>query len=56
MRDSESELDKIFQSYNKILSKLNKQGCKTKNNKEITHKDLRQAIEAIKSKVESFIL
>ena len=47
MRDSESELDKIFQSYNKILSKLNKQGCKTKNNKEITHKDLRQAIEVM---------
>ncbi len=47
MRDSESELDKIFQSYNKILSKLNKQGCRTKNNNEITHKDLRQAIEVM---------
>ena len=31
MRDSERELDKIFLSYNKILARLNKQGCKTKN-------------------------
>lgn len=44
MRDSESELDKIFLSYNKILRKLKQQGIKTKNNKEITHKDLRKAI------------
>ena len=47
MRDSERELDKIFLSYNKILAKLNKQGCRTKNNNEITHKDLRQAIEVM---------
>jgi hypothetical protein len=47
MRDSERELDKIFQSYNKILARLNMQGCKTKNNKEITHKDLRQAIDVM---------
>mgnify|MGYP000051882470 CR=1 FL=1 len=45
MRDSERELDKIFQSYNKILAKLNNLGCKTKNGKEITHKDLRYAID-----------
>ena len=45
MRDSETELDKIFQSYNKILMKLNRLGCKTKNGKEITHKDLRYAID-----------
>ena len=45
MRDSERELDKIFLSYNKILARLNKQGCRTKNNNEITHKDLRQAID-----------
>ena len=47
MRDSERELDKIFLSYNKILARLNKQGCRTKNNNEITHKDLRQAIEVM---------
>ena len=47
MRDSERELDKIFLSYNKILAKLNKQGSRTKNNNEITHKDLRQAIEVM---------
>ena len=47
MRDSENELDKIFLSYNKILQKFKVQGIKTKNNKEITHKDLRQAIEVM---------
>lgn len=50
MRDSESELDKIFLSYNKILARLNKQGCKTKNGKEITHKDLRKAILVMQEK------
>lgn len=45
MRDSESELDKIFLSYNKILNKFKQQGIRTKNNKEITHKDLRRAID-----------
>ena len=45
MLDSETELDKIFLSYNKILFRLNKRGCKTKNGKEITHKDLRYAID-----------
>lgn len=44
MQSSESELDKIFLSYNKILKKLNSQGYKTKNGNEITHKDLRYAI------------
>lgn len=44
MQNSESELEKIFLSYNKILNKLNLQGYKTKNGKEITHKDLRYAI------------
>ena len=47
MRDSENELDKIFLSYNKILQKFKVQGIKTKNNKEITHKDLRQAIDVM---------
>ena len=47
MRDSENELDKIFLSYNKILQKFKVQGIKTKNNKEITHKDLRQSIDVM---------
>lgn len=50
MIDSESELDKIFLSYNKILARLNKQGCKTKNGREITHKDLRQAVNEMTKK------
>ena len=50
MCDSERELDKIFLSYNKILARLNKQGCKTKNGKEITHKDLRKAILVMQEK------
>lgn len=50
MRDSERELDKIFLSYNKILARLNKQGYKTKNGKEITHKDLRKAILVMQEK------
>lgn len=40
-------LEKIFLSYNKILLKLKQQGIKTKNNNEITHKDLRQAIDVM---------
>ena len=47
MRDSENELDRIFLSYNKILQKFKVQGIRTKNNKEITHKDLRQAINVM---------
>ena len=50
MRDSESELDKIFLSYNKILKRLKMNGVKTKNGKEITHKDLRYAIEVMLKK------
>ena len=45
MRDSERELDNIFLSYNKILKRLNSRGYKTKNGKEITHKDLRYAVD-----------
>ena len=45
MRDSEIELDNIFLSYNKILTRLNTKGYKTKNGKDITHKDLRYAID-----------
>lgn len=50
MLDSQTELDKIFLSYNKILIKLKIQGIKTKNNKEITHKDLRKAISIMLKK------
>ena len=50
MRDSETELDKIFLSYNKILTRLNIKGYKTKNGKEITHKDLRKAISVMQEK------
>ncbi len=50
MLDSERELDKIFLSYNKILTRLNMRGCKTKNGNEITHKDLRKAILVMQKK------
>lgn len=50
MRDSETELDKIFLSYNKILKRLKINGVKTKNGKEITHKDLRKAILVMQKK------
>ena len=45
--DSQSELDKIFMSYNKILLKFKALNIKTKNGKEITHKDLRKAISVM---------
>lgn len=44
MQDSQSILDNIFLSYNKILTRLNQENKRTKNDKEITHKDLRIAI------------
>ena len=50
MIDSERELERIFLSYNKILKKLKLQGITTKNNKEITHKDLRQAVSIMQRK------
>ena len=46
----QDELDKIFLSYEKILIRLNMQGIKTKNGKEITHKDLRKAIIVMQKK------
>ena len=49
-RDSENELDKIFMSYNKILLKFRKFNVRTKNGKEITHKDLRKAIYVMTKK------
>lgn len=36
-KDSQSELDKIFMSYNKILLKFKALNIKTKSGKEITH-------------------
>lgn len=50
MRDSQTEMDKIFVSYSKILERFKILGLKTKNNKEITHKDLRKAILVMQEK------
>lgn len=50
MRDSQTEMDKIFVSYSKILERFKILGVKTKNNKEITHKDLRKAILVMQEK------
>lgn len=50
MRDSQTEMDKIFVSYSKILQRFKILGVKTKNNKEITHKDLRKAILVMQEK------
>lgn len=47
---NESKLDKIFLSYDKILYRLNIKNIKTKDNKEITHKDLRKAITVMQRK------
>lgn len=49
-RDSQSELDKIFMSYNKILLKFKALNIKTKSGKEITLKDLRKAISVMMKK------
>ena len=48
--DIEKELDKIFLSYNKILERFKIQKIKTKNGKEVTHKDLRYAISIMVKK------
>ena len=50
MRNSQTEMDKIFVSYSKILQRFKILGVKTKNNKEITHKDLRKAILVMQEK------
>ena len=42
--DTEKEFEKICLSYNKILRKLKLQNIKTKNGKDITNMDLKQAI------------
>lgn len=41
---NESKLDEVFLSYDKILYRLNIKNIKTKDNKKITHKDLRKAM------------
>lgn len=48
--DSQTELEKIFMSYDRVLYKLNLIGLKTKGGKEITHKDLRQAATIMNKK------
>ena len=47
---SNDKLDEIFLSYDKILFRLNIQKIKTKTGKEITHKDLRYAIQVMQRK------
>ncbi len=45
--DSQNQLDNIFLSYNKILKRLKINNITTKNNNEITHKDLRLAVSTM---------
>lgn len=47
---SENNLDDIFLSYSKILIRLKLLNIKTRNGKEITHKDLRQAVDIMEKK------
>ncbi len=49
-RSSEQALDSIFLSYNKILKTFKLIGVTTKNGKEITHIDLRKAIDVMLKK------
>lgn len=49
-RDSEQALNSIFLSYDKILIRFKLLGITTKNGKEITHEDLRKAIEVMLKK------
>lgn len=49
-RSSEQALDSIFLSYNKILNRFQLLGVTTKYGKEITHEDLRKAIEVMLKK------
>ena len=48
--DSQQILDSIFLSYNKILIRLHNLGLTTKNGKEISHMDLRKAIDVMVEK------
>lgn len=45
--DSQQILDSIFLSYNKILMRLHNSGSTTKHGKEISHMDLRKAIDVM---------
>lgn len=47
---NESKLDEVFLSYDKILYRLNIKNIRTKDNNEITHKDLRKAITVMQRK------
>ena len=49
-RSSEQALDSIFLSYNKILKRFKLLGVTTKYGKEITHKDLRKAVDVMLKK------
>lgn len=48
--DSQNQLDNIFLSYNKILKRLKANNVTTKNNNEITHKDLRLSVSTMLKK------
>lgn len=50
---NDSELDKVFLPYSKILYKLKLLNIKTKTGNEITHKDLRKAITIMEKKHKS---
>ena len=52
--DSQRQLDNIFLSYNKILSRLKANNITTKGNNEITHKDLRLAVSTMLRKHPTF--
>lgn len=49
-RDSEQALESIFVSYNKILKRIKLLGVTTKCGKEITHEDLRKAVNVMLKK------
>jgi len=49
-KDSEQALNSIFLSYNKILKRLHSLGVTTKHGKEITHMDLRKAVDVMLKK------
>ena len=52
MRIIMDEFDKVFLPYWKVLNKFKALNSKTKNGKEITHKDLRKAIDIIDKKLD----
>ena len=49
-RDSEQALESIFVSYNKILKRIKLLGVTTKCGKEITHEDLKKAVNVMLKK------